>query len=309
VDLGVHLPLIRFGDDELSLERLAVVVDAATECGFAAVSANDHLVFQAPWLDGPTALAAAIERSGELTLATTVSLAVVRGPVQLAKALAAIDLLSRGRLVAGVGPGSSHRDYDAAGVPFEERWPRFDEALRVMRALLRREPPPADTRYYAVPSGFELDPPPHLPVPVWVGSWGSRAGLARVARLGDGWLASAYNTTPDAFAAARGRLAGELAARGRHADDFPNALATMWTWVSHDPAECDRVLSEVLAPMLRREPEELRARLCVGSPGRCAELLSRYAEAGCERVYLWPLGDERRQLELIAGDVAPAIAG
>jgi hypothetical protein len=37
------------------------------------------------------------------------------------------------------------------------------------------------------------------------------------------------------------------------------------------------------------------------------ELLSRYAEAGCERVYLWPLGQEQRQLELVAGEVAPKI--
>ena len=68
-------------------------------------AANDHLVFQAPWLDGPTALASMVERSGEMELATTVSLPVLRGPVALAKALVALDVLSEGRLVAGVGPG------------------------------------------------------------------------------------------------------------------------------------------------------------------------------------------------------------
>src|SRR5215216_7832543 len=100
MDLGLHLPLMQFGDDELSLARLWEAVDAARECGFAAVSANDHLVFQTPWLDGLTALASMIERSGEMALATTVSLAVLRGPVPLAKALAAIDVLSEGRLIA-----------------------------------------------------------------------------------------------------------------------------------------------------------------------------------------------------------------
>ena len=73
-------------------------------------------------------------------------------------------------------------------------------------------------------------------------------------------------------------------------------------------AEVDRVLTEVLAPLLRRDPEELRAQVCVGSAEHCAELLSSYAAAGCERIYLWPLGDERRQLELVAGEVAPRIA-
>src|SRR5947208_15069908 len=96
---------MQFGEPPLSLQRLTATVDAARDCGFSAVSANDHLVFQGPWLDGPTALASIIERSGEMALATTVALATVRGPVPLAKSLAAIDVLSDGRLVAALGPG------------------------------------------------------------------------------------------------------------------------------------------------------------------------------------------------------------
>ena len=296
MELGVHLPLMRFGDEALSLQRLEASVDTARDCGFAAVSANDHLVFQTPWLDGLTALASMVDRSGELELATTVSLPVLRGPVVLAKALVAIDVLSEGRLIAGLGPGSSERDYRMLGIPFEERWQRFDEAIAALRALL--EP------------GSELSPGPwrHDGVPLWIGSWGSRAGLARVARAGDGWLASAYNTTPERFTVARTALAEALDQRGRDATGFPNALATMWTWVSEDRAEADSVLAGVLAPILKRDPDELRKQVCVGPPDHCAELLSRYAGAGCRRVYLWPLGDERRQLELVAAAVAPQLA-
>ncbi len=295
MDLGVHLPLMPFGAP-LSRERLAGAVDTARQCGYAAVSANDHFVFQTPWLDGPTALASVIERSGEMALATTVALAVVRGPVALAKALAAIDILSDGRLVAAVGPGSSQRDYDAVGLDFEERWKLFDAAVERLRALLDGEASPV-----------ELAPRPSRRVPLWIGSWGSEAGLARVARAGDGWLASAYNTTPEGFATARANLAVALERRGRDGDAFPNALATMWTWVTDDRAEGDRVLGDVLAPLLRRDADDLRAQVCVGPVEHCAELLSRYAQAGCERVYLWPLGDERRQLERVAGEVAPRI--
>ena len=305
MELAAHLPLMRFGEEQLSLERLQGAVDAARDCGFAAVSANDHFVFQTPWLDGPSSLASMIERSGRMELATTVSLAVLRNPVPVAKALAAIDVLSEGRVVAGVGPGSSEADYRLLGIPFEERWKRFDEALVLLRALLKGEPTPERTRYYPAASGVDLEPKPRQPggIPLWIGSWGSRAGLARVARAGDGWLASAYNTTPDGFAAARATLAEALEGRGRRADGFPNALATMWTWVADDGAEADRVLTEVLAPLLKRDPAELRRQVCVGTPEHCAELLERYAEAGCQRVYLWPLGDEPRQLELMAAAV------
>jgi alkanesulfonate monooxygenase SsuD/methylene tetrahydromethanopterin reductase-like flavin-dependent oxidoreductase (luciferase family) len=309
MDLGIHLPLMEFGGEGLSLGRLEQAVDAARDCGFAAVAANDHFIFSTPWLDGPTALASVIERTGDMTLATTVSLAVLRGPVPLAKTLAALAVLSDGRLIAGLGPGSSKRDYDALGVPFDERWKRFDEVIATLRALLDGKPCPARARYYRMPSDVELAPAPRhgRGVPLWIGSWGSNAGLRRVASAGDGWLASAYNTTPDRFAEARDRLARELEDRGRGAEGFPNALATMWTWVATDRAEGDRVLSDVLAPLLKRDPDELRGQLCIGPAEHCAALLSEYAAAGCQRVYLWPLGDERRQIELVASEVAPRI--
>jgi alkanesulfonate monooxygenase SsuD/methylene tetrahydromethanopterin reductase-like flavin-dependent oxidoreductase (luciferase family) len=287
---------MEFGDEGQSLDRLTRAVDAARECGLAALSANDHFLFQTPWLDGPTALAAVVERSGAMELATTVALVSLRGPPALAKTLAALDILSGGRVVAGVGPGSSERDYAAAGIPWDERWPRFEEAVTRLRELLGPD--------------SELAPAPCRDggIPVWLGSWGSAAGLRRVARLGDGWLASAYNTTPADFRAARELLSEELRGRGRDPERFPNALVTMWTWITDDDAEAERVLRGVLAPMLRRDPDTLRRGLCVGPPERCAELLSRYADAGCERVHIWPLGDEPRQIERAASEVLPAIA-
>jgi hypothetical protein len=83
----------------------------------------------------------------------------------------------------------------------------------------------------------------------------------------------------------------------------------MWTWVSKDRAEGERMLADVLAPLLNRDPDALRGQVCVGPAEHCAELLTRYAEAGCRRVYLWPLGQEQRQLELVASEVAPMIGG
>ena len=306
MELGLHLPLMEFGGEGQSLARLRDAANAARECGFAAVSANDHFLFATPWLDGPTALAAVAEHTGDMVLATTVALASLRGPVPLAKTLAALDIVSDGRIVAGVGPGSSKKDHDALGIPFEERWPRFDEAVTILRGLVGRGTLPPSTRYHPLPEG-ELAPGPHRAggIPIWIGSWGSTAGLRRVARLADGWLASAYNTAPERFAAARMLLAEELQSRGRDPDGFPNGLATMWTWITESRAEADRVLRDVLAPLLRRDADELRAQVCVGSADHCAELLARYASAGCERVYMWPLGDEPRQAELIASAASP----
>ena len=56
MEFGAHLPLIDFAGEGLSYRRLAAAVDAARDCGFSSVSANDHFLFPAPWLDGPTAV-------------------------------------------------------------------------------------------------------------------------------------------------------------------------------------------------------------------------------------------------------------
>jgi alkanesulfonate monooxygenase SsuD/methylene tetrahydromethanopterin reductase-like flavin-dependent oxidoreductase (luciferase family) len=110
-------------------------------------------------------------------------------------------VLSDGRVDAGLGPGSAAADYALAGVPFEERWPRFDEAVGAIRSAWSTDPGPFPGRFYRS-DGPALQPKPAQAggPPIWIGSWGSEAGLRRVARLADGWLASAYSTTPSAFA-------------------------------------------------------------------------------------------------------------
>src|SRR6476659_9788587 len=295
MDAGVHLPQIEFAGQEVPLRRLADAVDAARENGFAAVSVNDHFLFGAPWLDGLTALAAVAERSGPMTLATTVSLAALRGPVPLAKALATLDILSGGRVLAGVGPGSSRSDYDALGVDFDSRWQRFEESVTLLRALLSGSVPPAGRRYFAVPEARLLPVPRHAgSVPLWIGSWGSAAGLRRVARLGDGWLASAYTRRFP------GREAIAIRAAGRARQGSRSVPERARDDVDLDHPRRPRGRSRAArgpAPLLRRDPDSLGDQLCVGPAAHCAELLSRYAEAGCERVYLWPLGDEPRQVE------------
>jgi len=261
MECGAHLPLI---GPPRRLAELTAYARAASALGYRYLCANDHLRFQAPWLDGPTALAATLEAAGEMTPVTTVLLPVLRGVPATARLLEALQQLSGGRLIAGLGPGSSRDDYAAAGIPFEERWRRFDAAVAELRTL--------------------------VDVPLWIASWGSPAGLRRVRRLGDGWVASAYNTTPQAFAAARSAVA------------LPHALATTWLYVTESRRAADRVRDE-LAQLVRRPAESLGT-LPIGSAEDCAERLSAF---GAERVFVWPLADERQQLEAFRVQVVPRI--
>jgi alkanesulfonate monooxygenase SsuD/methylene tetrahydromethanopterin reductase-like flavin-dependent oxidoreductase (luciferase family) len=283
--------------------------ERAAQLGLSAVSANDHLLFPVPWLDGPTALAAVLEHTDNMALVTTVALPVVRGPVPMAKTLGAVDRLSGGRLIVGVGPGSSDRDYAAVGLDFEERWARLDEAISALRALWRNDGTPFVGRFYST-EGITLDPPPRSAggPPIWIGSWGSPAGLRRVARLGDGWVASAYNTTPRLFGDAWQALRDVLPDHGKDPATFPNALATRWCYVTEDAAEADRLLAERVAPAVGRPPDVLRERLAIGSADQIADRLAAFGQAGVQRVFVWPVADEEEQLERFTGIVRPAVA-
>jgi alkanesulfonate monooxygenase SsuD/methylene tetrahydromethanopterin reductase-like flavin-dependent oxidoreductase (luciferase family) len=309
MDFGAHLPLMDFGGNPYTFAHLATYTRSAARLGFSALAVNDHMAFSVPWLDGPTALAAMIEHSGDMSLATTVSLPVVRGPVPLAKTLAAIDRLSEGRLIVAVGPGSSEQDYSSVGIDFDERWARLDESIRVLRALWRRDGAPFVGRFYSS-EGIGLEPHPTRPEgpPIWVGSWGSTAGLRRTARLADGWLASAYNTTPAEFGEAWTRLRDLLPTNGKDQNTFPNALATMWFHITDKKSEAEQVMQDRVLPTIHRPEEVLRERLPVGPAELFAEKLSAFARAGVQRVFLWPVADEAHQLELFWEAVRPAIA-
>jgi alkanesulfonate monooxygenase SsuD/methylene tetrahydromethanopterin reductase-like flavin-dependent oxidoreductase (luciferase family) len=309
MEYGAHLPLIDVDGRTHSLGELRDFAAVAAGSGYRVLCANDHLLFSRPWLDGLTALAAVIDDARDVTLTTTVCLPVIRGPVQAAKTLATIDVLSGGRLIVGVGPGSSARDYAAAGLPFDDRWRRFEEATAVLRGLLRTDGTIFEGEFYST-ADIVIEPPPlqRPGPPIWIGSWGSRPGLRRVARLGDGWLASGYNTTPDAFREGLSYLSDRLTTEGKEPAAFANGLATMWLYVTEDRATAEQMITERLSPLLNRPPETLlNLPLPIGSAEVCATRLAAYADAGVQHLFVWPLGDELEQLEIFQEHVVPLV--
>jgi alkanesulfonate monooxygenase SsuD/methylene tetrahydromethanopterin reductase-like flavin-dependent oxidoreductase (luciferase family) len=179
------------------------------------LSVNDHIVFRTGWLDSLSTLSAAASVTSRIKLGTSILNIVVRSPVICAKSLSAIDILSCGRLfAAGVGPGSHKGDYDVCGIPFEQRWSRFNEALEILHLVWNNKdrengniefPTPTSIDYngnYYQLEKISTEPKPIQKPhpPIFIGTWGSSdAGLRRVAKYGDGWMASAYNITPDKF--------------------------------------------------------------------------------------------------------------
>jgi alkanesulfonate monooxygenase SsuD/methylene tetrahydromethanopterin reductase-like flavin-dependent oxidoreductase (luciferase family) len=117
----------------------------------------------------------------------------------------------------------------------------------------------------------------------------------------------AFLRLPGEFAAALAKLRDELKIFGKDPASFPNALATMFMYITEDNAATERVLAGTLTALLNRPVDQIRERLLVGSPDVCAEKLAAYKAVGVQRVFIWPIKDEIEQLSIFKQKVAPLV--
>lgn len=172
--MGVNVPNFGPGTEPGVLRRWAQTVEGL---GFDLLMVSDHIAvtadvaeqYPAPFYEPFTTLAWLAGLTGRIRLGTTVLIVPYRHPLLIARMAANLSDLSGGRLVLGVGSGWAAQEFDALGVPFQQRGKLTDDYLRAVRAAW------ADQQDYR--SGQ---------IPVWVGG-NSDAGLRRAVRLGDAW--------------------------------------------------------------------------------------------------------------------------
>jgi probable F420-dependent oxidoreductase len=129
-------------------------------------------------------------QTSHIRLGAAVVNAPFYSPIVLAKQLATLDLLSEGRLDAGLGLGWSPEEFQATGAGFEDRGRRMDDFLRCLQAVLRDDPVEYRGEFYCVPRSHVDPKPVQKPwPPILIGANGERA-LRRAGRLADGWISS-----------------------------------------------------------------------------------------------------------------------
>jgi alkanesulfonate monooxygenase SsuD/methylene tetrahydromethanopterin reductase-like flavin-dependent oxidoreductase (luciferase family) len=293
------------GNKEPTKEQIIIsLAQYAEALGYDSLSVNDHIVFHTSWLDAISALSAVAVSTTRILIGTSILNIVVRNPVVCAKALAAIDILSSGRLFAGVGPGSYRGDYDACGIDFSERWPRFSEALQVLVTLLSDDnsssrPLDYKGKYYTLKEILLTPKPVQKPhPPIYVGSWGSDVGLKRVAKYSNGWMASAYNITPAKFKEKWNFLLAyrKSLGKGEEEEPFDNSVMSMFGYIHDDKDKVREVVKEILSPALRRPAEDLEQMLLFGSLDQCLRKIRNLVDAGVKRIHFWPVLDYEDQI-------------
>lgn len=165
-------------------------VEAAQEAGVTWLLIGQHFLFPggSRWLQPvPTLARLAGEVGSETRLATQIMIAPLYSPVMLAEELATLDIVSGGRLDVGIGLGYMPHEYEAMNVPYEERIPRFEEGVALMRELWSNDHVEFEGEFYSVPDGHvHLRPIQQPSPPLWLGAQ-TKAGIRRAARLGDAW--------------------------------------------------------------------------------------------------------------------------
>jgi probable F420-dependent oxidoreductase len=190
-------------------EAVLELAQLAESLQYDAICVSDHLVFPAairsrypymtdgrypvppgtPYLESLTLLAFLAACTSRVRLVTSVLVLPQRNPVEVAKMYSCIDVLSGGRLIAGVGVGWLEEEFALLGVPFEDRGPRTEEYVRLMKVLWTEQEPRFEGRYHSLPEARMEPKPLQKPhPPIWMGGH-TPAALRRAARLADGWLA------------------------------------------------------------------------------------------------------------------------
>jgi probable F420-dependent oxidoreductase len=199
MDVWINLPFIPTHE----LPRLAVAIE---QCGVRGLAVSDHvavppevrstypygggkpvnLATTTEFPDPFVALGAMAAATSRLRVMSAVVVAPLRHPVLLAKATSTVAAISGGRFDLGVGAGWMREEFDAVGVPFEERGRRLDETMQILRQLWTGDEVAFEGTHFAF-GPIAMHPAPPEPLSIFVGGH-SPAALRRAARLGDGWI-------------------------------------------------------------------------------------------------------------------------
>jgi alkanesulfonate monooxygenase len=290
-------------------QALLAYAVAAEELGYDSIWVWDHILLGVdppfPVIDSLTLLTAVAARTTRIKLGTGVLVLPLRNPVVLAKELSSLDLIAGGRLLLGLASGWYKREFDAVGVPFNERGRIMDRNLEILHRLwtedqVNGEYPPHRLR------GSNMSPKPsRLPV-MLIGGYVDR--VLKRAALNGGWLTYFY--TPSGFANSWAKVCAFAEEAGRDPATLLNA--------NQLPIYVGSSRAAVEAPMMEWLGEEwdyaawsdsTKEAAIIGTVDECVDQLRAQLAAGVQKLIFIPYKYRPDQVEIIAREIISRLRG
>jgi probable F420-dependent oxidoreductase len=285
--------------------RMLEFVDLCERWDVDSVWVSDHIVPPRPTLDPVVLLSYLGSHLRAMRFGTSALVLPTRQPVVLAKQLATLDFLCRGRLLVAAGLGADDsRDFQATGVEKKERGKRGDEAIVLMKKLWTEENVTFEGKFYSA-KDLTLFPRPYqrTGIPLWVGGR-SQAALRRAGRLADGWLTS--NVSP-AEAGAGIKAIRKYAAEVER--EIPEDHYGVLLPFFFAPDRGDAM--KMAASSIRRRPDiEPTDYAALGSAKDVEEKVREYVDVGVTKFVMRPTGPREllpRQVEILAKEIIPVL--
>jgi probable F420-dependent oxidoreductase len=275
-------------EEDAGPAEIARIAAAADRLGYHHLTCSEHVAIPAPaapvrgtrYYDPLATFGFLAAQTSRVKFATHVLVLPYHHPLAIAKRYGTLDRLSGGRLILGVGSGTLEEEFHLLGAEFEGRGPRYEDALRALRAAFGRQAPAYGGTHHRF-EGFIVDPcGAQREVPIWLGGRSPRS-LRRALVFGDGWVPFRLGLEELAVLLSR--------ARG-----------------SREWRERRTPLDVVLTPDRLLDPTRAEERSAL------ADLLARYREAGATVMNLRfrhrACSHYLEQLQVVAELVAPGLA-
>jgi probable F420-dependent oxidoreductase len=302
---GIAIPQ-DFLEGPLDIPSLHTYLSRAEALGYESAWVQEQIIGTIPILEPLTLLTFAAALTRRLRLGTSVMLTVWRNPIQLAKTLTSLDYLSQGRLTVGVGIGNQKSEEAAFGIPLERRVRRFVEGIEVMKALWTQSRANLAGEFWTL-EGIPQEPKPvqQPHPPLWFGAR-EPAALRRAARLGDGWMGAGSSSTTD-FRAQADIMRGCLDQAKRDPATF-TISKRVYLAVDADKALAEARMRAWFGRRYRNA--DMASWVAVwGGVNECLDRLAEIVTYGAGHLLLNSIFDHTEQLEIVAKEIIPHLAG
>lgn len=275
VEFGIGLP---------RLDSIAESAQRAEALGYDFLSTGEHVFFYGPIGNSLISLAAAAGATTRIKLMSSITLIPLYPAALLTKLVTSLDVVSNGRFNLGVGVGGEFaREFEACGVPVEERGARTNESLELMLRLWAEDDVHFQGRFNTL-SGVTLEPKPTQQPhpPIWI-SGRSQAAMRRCARFGTGWLPYMY--TPEKLS----ESLAAIAAMGQECERSVPVKPGLFIFfaVHEDRDVAIKMAAERLSRQYNQDFSQLVHRYAIaGNPQDCRARLREYIDAGAATIIL-----------------------